>query len=68
MVQPIIPRDWKGFSATRVFRDTVYLITVERVGPGNNVEMTVDGKPVEGIVVPFQARGGKDVVVHVKLK
>jgi len=68
MVQPAIPEDWKGFSATRVFRDTVYLITVERVGPGNEVEMTVDGKPVKGNVAPFPARGGKDVGIHVKLK
>jgi cellobiose phosphorylase len=68
MVQPAIPAEWKGFSATRVFRDTVYLITVERVGPGNSVSLLVNGKRIAGNVVPFQTRGGKDVVVQVTLQ
>jgi cellobiose phosphorylase len=60
-VEPVLPRGWDGFTATRVFRDTVYDITVERRGPGNAVSLTVDGQAIEGTLVPLN--GGQRVSV-----
>jgi len=51
-IAPVIPADWPGFEATRVFRGATYRISVERAGEGNAVALTVDGQPVEGDVVP----------------
>ncbi len=62
-VSPIIPKEWLGFSARRVFRDVTYHITVERAGSGNEIALTVDGKPIEGDIIPFPADGTKDVNV-----
>jgi cellobiose phosphorylase len=67
-VAPVIPGDWPGFSATRIFRGTTYHITVTREGPGNAVALEVDGAPVEGDVVPLPPEGTQDVDVHVTLQ
>ena len=63
-IAPVIPGDWPGFSATRLFRGVTYRISVERVGPGNAVSLTVDGRPVEGTIVPFPPAGQTEVVVR----
>ena len=51
-IAPVIPSDWPGFKATRVFRGVIYRISVERAGEGNRVSLTVDGRSVEGDIVP----------------
>jgi cellobiose phosphorylase len=51
-IAPVIPKDWPGFSATRLFRGVTYRIAVERQGTGNTVRLSADGEPVEGDVVP----------------
>ncbi len=66
-IAPVIPMDWPGFTATRIFRGVTYHITVERQGGGNTVSLVVDGKPVEGNIVPLPAPGVKDVTVQVTL-
>jgi cellobiose phosphorylase len=50
-IAPVIPQSWQGFQATRKFRGVTYHINVKRVGPGNQVSLTVDDKPVEGNTV-----------------
>ncbi len=67
-VAPVIPRDWPGFTAWRRFRGVTYHIAVRRQGPGNRVFLTVDGKPVEGDIVPFPPEGTTDVRVEVILQ
>jgi cellobiose phosphorylase len=52
MVAPVIPSKWKGFSVSRIFRGVRYDISVTRKGKGNNVHLVVDGKVVEGNIVP----------------
>ncbi|MDH7487383.1 MAG: glycosyl transferase [Anaerolineae bacterium] len=64
---PVIPSDWPGFKARRVFRGVTYHISVKRVGRGNRVSLTVDGKPMEGDVVPLPPTGQTDVEVEVIL-
>jgi cellobiose phosphorylase len=56
-VAPIIPKAWKGFSATRKFRGASYQIEVVRVGAGNSVSLEVDGKAVEGNIIPLAPAG-----------
>ena len=63
-IQPAIPREWPGFTATRIFRGATYRITVERQGPGNEVAVAVDGQVIEGNVVPLAAAGRE---IHVKV-
>jgi len=54
VVDPVIPRGWKGFRAERVFRGTRYFIEVENPEGVESgvVSMIVDGRPVEARVVP----------------
>ena len=64
---PVIPADWPGFAATRVFRGTTYHISVERAGAGNTVSLAVNGEPIEGDVVPLPPADQTDVSVKVVL-
>jgi cellobiose phosphorylase len=66
-IAPVIPERWTGFQATRRFRGVTYRIAVERHGPGNRVELTVDGQAVDGNVVPLPADGRSEVSVVVKI-
>ncbi len=54
-VCPVIPSTWEGFTAMRLYRGVRYEIRVRRAGPGNQVSLVVDGKPIEGTVIPFVA-------------
>ena len=51
-VAPVMPTEWSGFTARRLFRGAVYDIRAKRVGPGSQISLTVDGQPIEGNVVP----------------
>jgi cellobiose phosphorylase len=62
-IAPVIPKNWPGFSATRTYRGVVYTISIERQGEGNHVALAVDGKPIEGNVVPPPTDGRKQVTV-----
>jgi cellobiose phosphorylase len=65
-IAPVIPDDWPGFTATRVFRGVTYHIYVERAGKGNTVSLTVEGRPIEGAIVPVPA-GQTEVAVKAVL-
>ena len=62
-IAPVIPKNWPGFTAKRVFRGVTYSITIQRKGPGNSISLTVDGAPVTGNVVPIPTDGRKEVKV-----
>lgn len=51
-IAPVIPANWRGFKATRIYRGVTYHITVKRAGAGNTVSLTVNGKHIEGNIVP----------------
>ena len=64
-VDPSIPSAWDGFSATRQFRGDTYKIKIENP---NHVckgvkSMTVDGKAVDGCVIPVIGDGAVHEVV-----
>ena len=67
-IAPVIPADWPAFKASRVFRGVTYRITVERVGAGNTVSLTVDGQPIESNIVPLPPVGQTEVTVEATLK
>jgi cellobiose phosphorylase len=67
MIAPTIPASWNGFKAMRVFRGVRYTINIVRQGKGNSVQLTVDGTPVQGAVVPLPPAGTEEVKVEVKL-
>lgn len=67
-IAPVIPEDWPGFSAVRVFRDVTYHIHVERVGRGNSVTLAVDGRAIEGNTIPFPQQGKKEVQVNALIR
>jgi cellobiose phosphorylase len=62
-VAPVIPEAWSGFSARRVFREVTYHITVERRSSGNTISLWVNGKSIEGDIVPFPPEGSESVQV-----
>jgi cellobiose phosphorylase len=63
-IAPVIPKGWAGFTATRLFRGVVYKIFIERKGEGNQVTLSVEGKAIEGNLVPAPTDGRREVVVH----
>ncbi len=68
VVDPCIPRAWPGFSVQRIFRGKTYSIEVRNPkGACKGVKsLAVDGKKVEGNVIPLRL-GGKEVSVVVEL-
>jgi len=62
-VKPVIPESWSGFQVERTFRGRRYLVRAVRRGPGNGVRLEVDGRPVEGTVVPLPPSGTEPVRV-----
>jgi cellobiose phosphorylase len=66
-ITPVIPTDWPGFHARRLYRGVTYDITVKRAGQGNHVALVVDGQAVEGAIVPAPANGTTELKVDVLL-
>jgi cellobiose phosphorylase len=54
-VDPCIPKKWKGFTATRVYRNATYHITVKNPkGVSKGVkQIIVDGVEIEGPALPI---------------
>lgn len=66
-VAPVVPSAWKNFEAARIFRGVRYVVVVERNGSGNEVHLEVNGKPIDGNIIPLPLDGTKEVRVHVTL-
>jgi len=63
-IAPVVPQGWKGFNATRKFRGVTYRIAVSRKGTGNKLSLKVDGKAIDGSVIPVPTDGRKDVKIE----
>jgi cellobiose phosphorylase len=59
LIQPVIPSDWKGFEARRIFRGTLYEIVVRRSTGIETPGVTADGCQVNGniVLLPMQKGG-----------
>jgi cellobiose phosphorylase len=62
-VAPVIPSSWAGLDVTRTYRGVRYTIHVKRQGPGNAVQLLVNGEPVTGTVIPLPSEETKEVQV-----
>ena len=63
MLDPCIPSEWDGFRITRKFRGAVYEIAVENPDHVEHgaASIEVDGKPIEGNVLPLFEEGAHSV-------
>lgn len=65
LVDPCIPADWGNYSVSRKFRGATYNIEVLNPNGKNSgiTEVKVDGKVIEGNLLPLFAEGTHDVIV-----
>jgi cellobiose phosphorylase len=66
-IAPVMPSEWNGFDAARLFRGVRYDLHVVRKGPGNGVRLEVDGTPIDGTVITPPPAGTKEVRVVVSI-
>jgi cellobiose phosphorylase len=66
-INPVLPADWQGFTAQRIFRGVRYEISVKRSDPGNTPHIMVDGTAIMGNVLPLPSSSTKSVKVTVTL-
>jgi cellobiose phosphorylase len=68
-IDPCVPRRWKGFTVRRKFRGVSYTIVVKNPrGRSKGVSsLLVDGRRIEGNLVPLGADGKAEVRVEVTL-
>jgi cellobiose phosphorylase len=62
-----VPESWPNFEVVRHFRGVRYEIAITRQGPGNHVQLNVDGAPLLGSVIPHPEPGKSVVQVKVQL-
>jgi cellobiose phosphorylase len=63
-IAPVIPLVWSGFDAVRIFRGVRYIIHVIRKGPGNDVQLEVNGTALEGTILPLPPAGTQEIRVN----
>jgi cellobiose phosphorylase len=68
-VDPCVPGEWKGFTVQRKFRGVTYTVTVRNPrGRSKGVKsLVVDGRRIEGNVIPIPADGRTAVAVEATL-
>ena len=66
-VAPVIPASWDGFKVVRNYRDVRYEINLVRQGPGNLVQLSVDGAPIQGTIIPKPPPGTSVVQVEARI-
>ena len=64
-VAPVIPSGWQGCKIQRVFRGVTYHIEVRR---GEEAGVWVDGKALEGNIIPLPSINAQDVRVEVVVR
>jgi cellobiose phosphorylase len=67
-VKPVLPPDWNGLEAVRSFRGVRYEISVKREGPGNEISLGVDGKSIEGTIIPLPNENTKTIKVKATVR
>ena len=66
-VAPVVPAGWDSFEVVREFRSVRYSIKVERSGSGNQVKLEVNGKAIDGNIIPLPTDGSKEVRARILL-
>ncbi len=57
IVEPCLPKDVPEFTISRWVRGSTYVIKVKNSGSGGPPKLVVDGKPVDGNLVPYAPKG-----------
>ncbi|OQX67399.1 MAG: glycosyl transferase [Sorangiineae bacterium NIC37A_2] len=57
VVQPCMTKEVPSYEVTRRARGAIYKITVKNSGSAGPAKLTVDGKPIEGNLVPYAPAG-----------
>jgi cellobiose phosphorylase len=63
-IEPVLPSSWGGYRGCRVFRGVSYDLTVRREGAGTTPNLVVDGRPIDGTLVPLPPTGTTTVTVE----
>jgi hypothetical protein len=63
----VVPSAWKSFEVARGYQGPIRCSSGEK-GPGNEVQLVVNGTPVDGNIIPTPTDGTKEVRVLVELK
>jgi cellobiose phosphorylase len=66
-IDPVIPENWDGFTAVRIYRGVKYNITVKRCKESIETEIVVNGVKNKGKIVPIPTFGTTEVIVEVYL-
>jgi cellobiose phosphorylase len=68
-IDPVLPPNWPGFQAARMYRGVTYVLSVSRGDdvPSGEEALVVDGRPVPGNVIPLPPEGVDEVRVEVRL-
>ncbi len=66
-VKPVFPKNWKGFTMTRVFRGVTYHIEVKREGKGNSTRLWVNNEVILGNIIPIK-KDTNDIYVKCVVK
>ena len=64
VIDPCVPKDWKHYEIRRKFRDAEYDIVIDNPDGGSRgvKSLLLNGKPVDGNLVPHQAAGSVNKV------
>jgi len=65
VIDPAVPADWKEFQVIRNFRGVTYKINISRVGNGDELDITIDNKTIEGNILKDIPEGLTEVEVYV---
>ena len=66
-IAPVVPESWDRFQVSRHFRGVTYEINVQRIGPGNETHLEVNGETLAGNIVPLPLTDVSSVQVNVFL-
>jgi len=66
-IAPVIPWAWSGFEAVRRYRGVQYSIQIIRKGPGNKVQLEVNGNAIQGTVIAPPPAATQEVKVKVNI-
>jgi cellobiose phosphorylase len=64
-INPVVPAAWQEFTIQRKFRGTKLNFEFTREGAGNAVSLFVDGRKLEGNLIPENMLDGRDLDVRV---
>jgi cellobiose phosphorylase len=65
-IDPVLPADWEGFTATRRFRGGTYAIAVHKAKgvTGRVTRLTVNERQIAGNLVPLPTRPGQSFQIE----